>query len=108
MDEQDISCSEGEDNHPSCDLRDKLHDKANSHQIIGIALAASGGALLVGSTLLYFLWPQSKSGGTTAGNESNFNKLPRGWVQVGQVALRPEVQLWSPKGGTFLGLSGQF
>ena len=108
MNDQDISCTEDEDNHPSCALRDKLHDKAKSHQIIGIALTASGSVLLVGSTLLYFLWPQPKASGKTAANESSSRQLPRGWVQVGQVALRPEVQLWSPKGGTFWGLSGRF
>ena len=107
MDDQDIDCSQGEDNHPSCALRDELDKKADLHRTLGIALTASGGALLVGSTLLYFLWPQGKAGGD-ARNGPSSGETARGWVQVGQVALRPEVQVWSPNGGTFWGLSGKF
>lgn len=110
MMDEELSCPEGEDNHSSCERLGDLYDRADRNRVIGIASTAAGGTLLVGSVLLYLLWPERKGSQSARadGGAAPGAGATRGWVQVGQVALRPEVRALSWRGDTFLSLSGRF
>lgn len=108
MQDQDLSCTLGEDNHASCQRLDQLYDRADRNFIIGVASAATGGALLVGSVFLYAFWPERRATATAEHQGSQPRHAARGWFQVGQVALRPTASVLSIRGGGYWGIQGQF
>jgi len=102
MQESDISCPPGEDNHPSCEKLDELYDKADQRRTLGIIFSAAGGALVVGSVLLYVLWPEPKA------DSAGLPQSGAGWARLGQVLVRPDVQMLSTHGDFSWGVVGRF
>lgn len=111
MQDDGINCSHGEDNDALCATLAKLIDKSESKRTTGIILTASGGTLLVGSVLLYLLWPEPKAKQSalisrTLGQTASNQRASRG--QFGSVWVRPDVQVHSTKGTFTWGLAGSF
>lgn len=108
MQDQDVSCTRGPDNHSSCARLDQLYDRADRNFIIGVASTAAGGALLVGSVFLYTFWPERKASASAARGSAQAGASTHGWMQAGQVALRPTVTVSPTGGGSYWGIQGQF
>jgi hypothetical protein len=105
MIDEGLDCSGSNSDSSSCERLDKLVDQADHRRTLGIVFTASGGAVLVGATLLYILWP------TPDADAAHMEQDPLqrdGYRRVGAFGLRPEIFAGTQPQDWALGLSGRF